>query len=34
MSIVEIDEKGHVERDPDYKKKRLKRTRKVLLLPF
>ena len=29
MLVVEIDEKGHVDRDPDYEKKKTKKTRKA-----
>ena len=31
MFVIEIDEKGHVDRDPDYKRKRQKKTRKASL---
>ena len=34
MLVVEIDEKGHVDRDPDYEKKKTKRTRKAWLLLY
>ena len=29
MLVVEIDEKGHVDRDPDYKRKRQKEVEKL-----
>ena len=29
MLVVQIDEKDHVDRDPDYEKKKTKRTRKA-----
>ena len=31
MFVIEIDEKGHVDRDPDYERKRQKKTRKASL---
>ena len=34
MLVVEIDEKGHVDRDPDYEIKKTKRTRKASLPPY
>ena len=33
MLVVEIDEKGHVDRDPDHEKKRQKELEKLGLLP-
>ena len=34
MLVVEIDEKGHVDRDPNYERKRQKKTRKAWLVPI
>ena len=34
MLVVEIDEKEHADRDPDYEKKKTKRTRKAWLLLY
>ena len=34
MLVVEIDEEGHADRDPDYERKRQKKPRKSWLPPY